>query len=234
MPVSNSKAKQERQARLETVKQEQKSKEQKTVIAIVVGCLVLLAALGGVITFAIQDAKSKQIQNLGASVAAASCAPITTDAQDGQGEHVGPGTQKASETSVPYKMIPPSSGPHFASPSISSTKFFTAKDRPALETLVHNLEHGYTILFYDGDAAKNKISLIKDITAQANKLPESQNKFLAVEWDKSRGALEKPWVLSHWSRANGHRQFCGDLSGQVIVDFVKKYPLTDTQEPGAA
>ncbi|HET7276796.1 MAG TPA: hypothetical protein VFJ22_01840, partial [Dermatophilaceae bacterium] len=83
--MSNSKAKQERQARLETVKQEQKSKEQKTVIAIVVGCLVLLAALGGVITFAIQDAKSKQIQNLGASVAAASCAPITTDAQDGQG-----------------------------------------------------------------------------------------------------------------------------------------------------
>jgi hypothetical protein len=234
MPVSNSKAKLERKARLETIKQEQKSKEHKTVIAIIVGCLVLLAGLGGVVAYAVQDAKSKQIQNLGASVSAASCDPVTTDVQEGQGQHVGPGTSTPNESKVPYKLIPPSSGPHFGSPSISTTKFFTAKDRPPLETLVHNLEHGYTILFFDGAAAKGKLDLIKDITAQANKMPESKEKFLAVEWDSSRGKMAKPFVLSHWSRANGHRQFCGDVSGAVVVDFVKKYPLTDTQEPGAA
>lgn len=232
--MSNSKAKLERQQRLETVRQQQRSKEQKTVIAIVIGCLVLLAGLGGVITYAVMDAKSKQIQNLGASPAAASCDAVTTDTQQGSGEHVGPGTQKPDQTSVPYALVPPSSGPHFVSPAIGSTKFFTAKDRPPLETLVHNLEHGYTILFYDSSAAKDKIALIKDITAQANKLPESQNKFLAVEWDPSRGTMAKPFVLSHWSKGNGHRQFCGDVSGAVVVDFVKKYPMTDTQEPGAA
>ena len=32
-------------------------------------------------------------------------------------------------------------------------KLYTADDRPELETLVHNLEHGYTILWYDETVA---------------------------------------------------------------------------------
>ena len=41
-------------------------------------------------------------------------------------------------------------------------------------------------------------------------------------------------ALAHWAKDAGHRQLCGDLSGQVIIDFVKKYPESNTQEPGAA
>ena len=56
-----------------------------------------------------------------------------------------------------------------------------------------------------------------------------------VEWDASRGAFpaDKPYALSHWAKDAGHRQLCGDISGQVVIDFVKKYPKEDTQEPGA-
>ena len=120
-------------------------------------------------------------------------------------------------------------------PDVSGRDFYTATDRPVLETLVHNLEHGYTILWYDGTKVKDT-TLLKDVADQANKEPEASGKFKVVEWDPSRGAFpaDKPYALSHWAKDAGHRQLCGDLSGQVVVDFVKKYPKDDTQEPGAA
>ena len=33
--------------------------------------------------------------------------------------------------------------------SQSTRKFYTSDDRPAVATLVHNLEHGFTLLWYD-------------------------------------------------------------------------------------
>ena len=233
--MANKRASQDRKARLAEIQNQQKAKERKVVAGIVVGCLVLLAGLTGVVLYAINDAKGKQLPALGVSVAAAKCDPVTTDAATGSGEHVGPGTAKPDQTSVQYSTIPPSNGAHFATPDVSGRDFYTATDRPVLETLVHNLEHGYTILWYDGTKVKDT-TLLKDVADQANKEPEASGKFKVVEWDPSRGAFpaDKPYALSHWAKDAGHRQLCGDLSGQVIIDFVKKYPKDDTQEPGAA
>ena len=233
--MSNKRASQDRKARLAEIQSQQKAKERKVVAGIVVGCLVLLAGLTGVVLFAINDAKAKQLPSLGTSIAAAKCDPVTTDASSGSGEHVGPGTQKPDQTSVQYSTIPPSNGPHFVSPDVSGRDFYTATDRPVLETLVHNLEHGYTILWYDGARVKDT-ALLKDIADKADKLPQSSGKFKVVEWDASRGAFPagKPYALVHWAKDAGHRQMCGGLSGQAVVDFVKKYPASDTQEPGAA
>jgi hypothetical protein len=138
-------------------------------------------------------------------------------------------------TSVKYDTVPPSHGPHFVQPDISGRDFYTAKDRPVLETLVHNLEHGYTILWYDGTKVKDT-TLLKNIADQADKLPDSSGKFKVVEWDNSSGSFpaDKPYALVHWAKDAGHRQLCGDLSGQAVVDFVAKYPMTNTQEPGGA
>ena len=94
--MSNKKASQDRKARLAEVQKAQKAKEKRVVVGIVIGCLVLLAGLGGVVAFAVNDAKSQQLPNLGVSASAASCDPITTDTGGGQGEHVGPGTPKPS------------------------------------------------------------------------------------------------------------------------------------------
>jgi len=177
--VANKRASQDRKARLAEIQNQQKAKERKVVAGIVVGCLVLLAGLTGVVLFAINDAKAKQLPHLGTTVAAATCDPVTTDASTGSGEHVGPGTQKPNQTSVNYATVPPSSGPHFVSPDVSGRDFYTATDRPVLETLVHNLEHGYTILWYDGAKVKDT-TLLKNIADQANKLPESSGKFKVV------------------------------------------------------
>jgi len=234
--VSNKKASQDRKARLAEVQNAQKAREKKVVAGIVAGILVLLVGIGAVVAYAYNDSQSQKLPNLGVGAAAASCDAITTDTGGGQGEHVGPGTPKPDETTVKYDTVPPSHGPHFASPAVSERKFYTAEDRPPVETLVHNLEHGYTILWYDGTKAKGKEQLLRDIADQANKQSESRDKFLVVEWDSSRGAFPdgKPYALAHWAKDAGHRQLCGDLSGAAVVDFVKKYPASDTQEPRAA
>ena len=233
--MSNKRASHDRKAPLAEIQKQQQAKERRVVAGIIVGCLVLLGGLGAVVAYAINDAQSKKLPNLGVSLAAAKCDPITTDSGGGSGEHVGPGTAKPDQTSVKYDTIPPSHGPHFVQPDVSGRDFYTASDRPVLETLVHNLEHGYTILWYDGTKVKDT-ALLKNIADQGNKLPDSAGKFKVVEWDQSRGAFpaDKPYALAHWAKDAGHRQLCGDLSGQVIIDFVKKYPESNTQEPGAA
>ena len=231
--MANKRASQDRKARLAEIQNQQKAKERKVVAGIVIGCLVLLAGLTGVVLYAINDAKGKQLPALGVSVAAAKCDPVTTDAATGSGEHVGPGTQKPDQTSVQYTTIPPSNGAHFVSPDVSGRDFYTATDRPVLETLVHNLEHGYTILWYDGSKVKDT-TLLKTIADKANAQAESSGKFKVVEWDASRGAFPagKPYALVHWAADAGHREMCGGLSGQVVIDFIKKYPMSNTQEPG--
>ncbi|MEO5982152.1 MAG: DUF3105 domain-containing protein [Pedococcus sp.] len=233
--MSNKRASQDRKARLSEIQNQQKAKERKVKAGIAAASAVLLVGLGGVVYYAINDAKSKQLANLGVTVASASCDPVTTDSGGGTGEHIGPGTDKPNETSVDYTTVPPSHGAHFASPDVSGRDFYTGEDRPALESLVHNLEHGYTVLWYDGSKVKDT-AMLKDVANQGNKLPESSGKFKVVEWDASRGAFPagKPYALAHWAKDAGHRQLCGDLSGQAVVDFVKKYPASDTQEPGAA
>ena len=133
-----------------------------------------------------------------------------------------------------YDTVPPSFGPHRPVPAPFERKFYTAEDRPEIETLVHNLEHGYTVLWYDGAKVKDT-ALLKEIATQGDKQTESSGKFKVVEWDSQRGAFpaDKPSALVHWAKDAGHRQMCGDLSGQAVADFVKKYPASDTQEPGA-
>ena len=47
---------------------------------------------------------------------------------------------------------PPDSGSHYANPAPFTKHFYAEADRPAVETLVHNLEHGYTVVWYRADA----------------------------------------------------------------------------------
>ncbi len=234
--MANKQTSTDRKARLEAAKNEQKAKERRTVIVIVAGCAVLLLALGGVITYAIQDARSQTLPGLGVSASAASCGAVTDDDAAGTGQHVGPGTDQPDKNKVTYDTVPPSHGEHFASPAVGDRHWYSAEDRPAVETLVHNLEHGYTILWYDGDAARGKTDLIQDVVAQANRQAAAGDKFLAVEWDSSYGDLpaKTPYALVHWSKASAHRQYCGDLSGAAVDTFITDHPASDTQEPGAA
>ena len=65
-----------------------------------------------------------------------------------------------------YKTVPPSYGPHWATPVLGSRPFYTVKDRPQMEQLVHNLEHGYTIVWYDSTIKGDQLTALKDLSDQ--------------------------------------------------------------------
>jgi hypothetical protein len=228
-------AKTDRQAVIEQMRKKQKSAEKRRGYAIVGVCVVIALLIVGAAAYQpvkdwwdLRKFNDLDLADIGAPASA--CQKPTTKPADGNQDHVAPGTP------VNYTDAPPAFGTHYSEPDPMARKLYTADDRPALGTLVHNLEHGYTILWYDSTQTKGKEQLLRDIADEANKQSESRDKFLVVEWDTSRGKFPqgKPFALAHWAKDAGHRQLCGDLSGEVIVDFVKKYPASDTQEPGAA
>ena len=180
------------------------------------------------------------IAAIGVGASAASCDPVTTD--KAAGGHVDPG----SSSKVKYTTVPPSTGSHYDEPSVGDRKFFTASDRPKMEILVHNLEHGYTVLWYDQAAGEAKKAELEELAKVTNKIDAASGKFIVSAWDPTYGELpaDKKFALSHWSATPGapgttpsapvgNRQLCGDLSGAVVQAFVEKHPRTSSPEPDA-
>lgn len=241
---------QDRKARIAQMQAQASAREKRVRLQIIAGCGALLLVLAVGIGYAVIDARSRQpdvaIGTIGVKASAASCDPATTDRAGGNGNHVGPGTSTPGTKKVKYATVPPSNGPHFAEPATGHT-FYTAADRPAIETLVHNLEHGYTILWYDQKAGDAKRAELQELAKVANKTQWALGKFIVSAWDPSYGELPagKKFALSHWSASlaangttvatqTGHRQLCGNLSGEVVKSFIQRFPRTSAPEPDAA
>ena len=233
------------------MQREQKARERRTVVMIVAGCTALVLLLAGVITYGVLDSRNNQpdqvVSSIGVPAASASCDAVTTDPASGNSQHVGPGTSQADITKITYSTVPPTSGSHFVSPAIDGRGYYTSADRPAIETLVHNLEHGYTILWYLPSEATANAATLQQLAETGNKLSPSSGKFIVAPWDESYGKFPtgKNYALSHWSATTdatsgavqtqaGHRQVCGGLSGEVVSNFVTQYPKTDSPEPNGA
>jgi hypothetical protein len=239
-----------RKARVAEVKKAQQSRERRTVLIIVAACSVLVLLLGAVITYGILDARKNQPDNLivglGTPAASASCDAVTTDAASGNADHVGPGTNRADVSKVQYSTVPPTSGSHFVQPVLDGRQYYSSADTPAVETLVHNLEHGYTVLWYLPSEEAARSGQLQELATLGNKLAPSQAKFIVAPWNEAYGAFPsgKKYALSHWSATTdasgkvsaqaGHRQLCGDLSGEAVKSFVTQFPRTDSPEPNGA
>ena len=131
-------------------------------------------------------------------------------------------------------------------------KFYTAEDSRRLETLVHNLEHGYTILWYDQMRRGRRRPAQRHRRHRGQVPPDSDNlryKFIAAPWTprtRTRAAsspTDARRALALVGRRHGVTD-AGQPGGRVPVlqpaergglkDFMLKYPYTDSPEPGAA
>ncbi len=245
-------AKSDRRAVIDDLRKKQKGAERRRGFAIVGVCILIAVLIVGAAAY--QPVKDwwdgRQFSDVDlASIGqpASVCGEITTQVMpEGENDHLPTGQQ------VEYSTAPPAFGDHWneagVAPAAMSRKFYTAEDRPELEALVHNLEHGYTVLWYDETFAGDNEKL-DEIRAIARKFPGTDNfrfKFIAAPWTSADGdpfPEGQHVALTHWSSAsedaaavNGQQgvfQYCSDVSGEALKDFMEKYPYTDSPEPMA-
>lgn len=231
-----------RRQAVEALRAEQRAAERKKTLTIVgaaaaVGIVVIGAAAVPLVNDYRNDPARRSVSSFGVSAAAASCGAVIDDPATESGVHVGPGTNTPDQERVDYAMVPPSSGSHFIDPGPSGVTFYTVKDRLPMERYVHNLEHGWTILWYPADASKDEVADVKGLAAKlgASSDKRTVGKFLATVYDPSYGAFPagKRFAVSHWGAKHGRRQLCGDLSGAAVNAFVTANPYTDSPEPTA-
>ncbi|WP_028659675.1 DUF3105 domain-containing protein [Nocardioides insulae] len=253
--------KSDRQAVIDDIRKKQKSAERRRGYTIVAVCSLVALLLVGYAWidgglpgspkwFEKRQWDQKAIDEIG-QPAAEVCKDITTHAADGNQQHVPQGQ------SVDYSTAPPAYGPHWnvagVAPAPMGNKYYAPGERPELEALVHNLEHGYNIVWYDEDLAADdeKLAELEAITRKFPGTENFRNKIIVAPWTEADETGEKfpedaDIVLTHWSiggtggpgiedptKQVGVFQECSDVSGEAIADMMMKYPYTDSPEPNA-
>jgi hypothetical protein len=220
-----------------------RQKEQRVrTIRLLVICIVLATALLAYPVYLFVDdyrVRNAPLESIGASAAAAGCDPVAEQPASGNQDHVPEGTK------VTYADFPPSSGQHYPTPAPFTKRFYAMADRPPVETLVHNLEHGYTIAWYRDGAPSGQLKALQRVAKTfASDDYNPADKFIAAPWAASDGGLfpeGKNVVLTRWTadpndpsdpgKQLGVRQACAEVSGQAIKDFMAKYPYQNSPEP---
>jgi hypothetical protein len=243
-------AKTDRQAVIEQLRSQQKSAERRRGMAIVGVCVVVAVLIIGLAAFRpvknwwdLRQFRGLDVDKIGAP--ASVCGKETTKKATGNQQHVPDGQP------IAYPDSPPAFGEHYGTPDPMTRKLYTEGDRPELGTLVHNLEHGYTILWYDQTVADDNEQMT-ELRGIADKFAGTSNfrfKFKAVPWLESDGKAfpdGQHISFTHWSAGGsdaagagdtskqvGVWQYCSAVSGEALNDFMLKYPYLDSPEPNS-
>ncbi len=229
----------DRRALVEQMRKEQQSKERRRTL-LVIGIVAIIGigiiAVAAVPLLKQSKASAKDLSAIGVASSAAACQDVVKKTASGNNQHVPDGQ------TIPYTDAPPAFGPHYAQPEPMQRHFFTADDRPKVEVLVHNEEHGFTILWYDETLAADGTAMT-DLKAIAKKFPATSgldDKFLVVPWLKADGEAfpgGAHLALTHWTGGGGDAkkqqgvwQYCGKVSGEAVDTFIKNYPYSDAPE----
>ncbi len=242
-------AKSDRQAVIDQIRKKQKGGERRRGLMIVGVCVVVAVLIVGAAAYKpikdwydLRSFEGVDVAKIGAPASA--CQDIVTKKASGNQDHVEPGTP------LTYTDAPPAFGQHYNEPDPMARKLYSADDRPELGTLVHNLEHGYTILWYDATAAGDADTMA-EIRAIASKFEGTSNlrfKFKAVPWtaddeDGKKFPDGQHIAYTHWSAGGadagtdgkqvGVWQYCSEPSGAALKTFMVDYPYLDSPEPNA-
>lgn len=205
--------KQQRRAAEERKKQETKREQRKKNL---VTLLIAFLVMGAVAALVISD-RNQRSGPVGVAADEANCGPKeNVEASDNQ--HIDPGAPHE-----PYNSNPPTNGPHWPVGDLAPvpTGFYDTPQDP--EAVVHNLEHGQIVLWYD-PAAPQQVkddleAIVEKQIATTVATPydglEDYN-FYMTAWNKGPGDGED-------SFGTGYLQGCEIVSEEVINDFRRNH-----------
>jgi hypothetical protein len=235
----------DRQAVIDSIRKKQAGAEKRRGLALVGACvLVALVIIGAAAFQPVKDwwdLRSYETESIDAiGVPADECSEITTSKADGSQDHVEPGTP------IQYKDSPPAFGQHYNVWDGIDRKLYSESDRPDVGELVHNLEHGYTILWYDETVAASDAMMddLRGIASKKSSTTNPRDKFKAVPWTSEDGdpfPSGQHVAMTHWSVGGvdageggeqvGVFQYCAAPSGEALEEFMQQYPYMDSPEP---
>lgn len=239
-----------RRETVEQLRRDAQRAERRRTLLVVAACgavALLIVGLAGWTLYKNNQEEARRagqdLAELGAPAGAAGCGSVTTAPATGSGQHVQEGS------SITYDQAPPSFGPHYTPTAPFGRTFYSPDDRPAVGNLVHNLEHGYTILWYDDTLAEDSevMATLEAIGAKAaGDQKYTAGKFIVAPYtsdDAGSFPDGKHVALTHWSATfedgqladqQGVTQYCEQPSGEVVADFIQANPFTSSPEPNAA
>jgi hypothetical protein len=206
---------------IEEQRRKARAKERRgTVLTIALSSLIGIGLIGGAVYFGRKEKGPKlALAEVGVSKEAAACDPvkeeqIPKEATDDAVKHV--------TTTVNYDPAPPSSGSHNPSPlPVGSKKFYSRDENPPPERAVHNLEHGYVVVWYDKQATDAQVSALEQAGRAAS------GKLLIVPWTRQDFPGDKHVAMTSWSL----KQSCGDVSGAMIEEFFEAHSGPKSKAP---
>lgn len=233
-------SKADRAAMVEKLRRQQESAERRRNLAFigvasVLGVGLIAAAAVPVYLNSRNDPANQAVASFGVPAADAGCSDVASQTATGTQIHVDTGT-------LEYETVPPSFGPHRTMWTDFGVSFYGPDEAPEVEQLVHNLEHGYNVVWYDETVAADDAQL-EALRGLSEAIPASEvtdgqvskAKFKVAPWDDAYGELPEGMHLgiTHWGADEGFVQHCAAVSGAAIDSFVVAHPYTDSPEPNA-
>jgi hypothetical protein len=227
------KAERKEQARLEREEIQQRiARRQRTrTLGTVLVVVAVVAAAVAFFAFGPDDAETGDLAEPAAIVAradqaatTASCDAVQTVDPYGNDDqtHVGDAAMPTLPDLSTYPSTPPASGPH----EVTTLPPGVYDSPPPIGPLIHSLEHGASVVWYDPDAPQGEIDRIKTFYEQdAGEVPAGQDRAIVApyDYDAQNGAGSLPdgtrMALVAWHRV----RTCADPSLEVALDFTSRF-----------
>jgi hypothetical protein len=118
--------------------------------------------------------------------------------------------EKFGDTADGALPIPPSGGNHNAVSLGVATRFYPLSEKPRPERAVHNLEHGFVVVWYDSKLPAAQVQILQDMANDP-----SMDRLLVVGWWQSDLPLDKHVVMTSWQKT----ERCGSIDTAVARNF---------------
>ena len=231
-------ANRDRRQRIEEMRKQQRAAERRKnflfVGSAIVVALILIAA--AVIPAYLHDRNKKAKEKAGYQAAptaaekAAGCLGVHNDPLSPAAQHI-PNKpidytkQKYGDTRDGTPAIPPSGGAHNPIPlGLKQTRFFPLSGKPRPERAVHNLEHGYVVVWYDSKLPAADVTKLQTIAKDP-----SLGNLLVVGWWQGDLPAGKHVAMTAWGRT----ERCGSVSDAVVRHFYSQHQNGLAPEVGA-
>jgi Protein of unknown function (DUF3105) len=231
------KAERKEQARLERerIQREMAARSRNRKIGL---ALVVVAAMGAVAAAVVTNAAGPDLPQpdqllttANAAAQQAGCNEVETAAPYGgvadprspdylDQAHIGPGNVFPSMPPLgTYSTVPPASGPHNSVPLSGGTY----SDPPPIDQLIHSLEHGAAVIWYDRETPSAQVTRITDFYDQVGGVRADRVIVAPFDYpdqgEQGRLPPGTQMALVAWHRLRS----CAEVNLAVAFDFTSQY-----------